>query len=307
MYSNSYLSNDPLTRKPLPERIPAEKAAPSWEWEINARTESGNRGWKQLLSYRHLLFRMVRKEFLINYQQTVLGPLWIFIQPLLTLLVYVVVFGKLIRVPTSPGVPPVIFYLCGIVLWNFFHESFLMISRTFRENIHVFSKVYFPRLIAPLSVLITQFLRFLIQLLLLALLILWFVLFEGYRPAPGPLLWMLPLTLLVCGLMSLATGLLFAVWTGKYRDLINIVEVGVRLLFFITPVVYPLSAIPPEMQGWMMLNPLTSIFETFRACLLGAGEPTFSGLAYPLLFLVMTLPFALHLFNRQGSRLIDIV
>lgn len=278
-----------------------------WDWEISARKSYWHWDVKSILAYRHLLFRMVRKEFLVNYQQTVLGPIWIFVQPLLTLLTYVLVFGKLIRVPTSPEAPPVLFYLAGIVLWNFFNEGFLMISRTFRENIHVFSKVYFPRIIIPLSVLVTQFFRFVIQLSLLFLLLLYYYWFEGYEPVFTTALWYLPIAIIGAGMLSLGAGLIFSVLTGKYRDIINIVEVGIRLLFFVTPVVYPLSIIPNSMHWLVKLNPLTSFFEAFRLALLGGGQVTINELAYSFLVAFLILLFSVFLFEREGSRLIDIV
>lgn len=278
-----------------------------WDWEISARNSYWHWDIKTIIAYRHLLLRMVRKEFLVNYQQTVLGPIWIFVQPLLTLLTYVLVFGKLIQVPTSPGAPPVLFYLSGIVLWNFFNEGFLMISRTFRENIHVFSKVYFPRIIIPLSVLLTQFFRFLIQTCLILLLMVYFYGFNDYDFAFTSVLWYLPLAIVGVGSLSLGTGLIFSVLTGKYRDIINIVEVGVRLLFFVTPVVYPLSIIPTAWHGWVKLNPLTSFFEAFRLALLGSGQVTIHELAYSFLVALLILIFSVFLFEREGSRLIDIV
>ena len=302
MYINSSPSNEVIN-----SNLQGADLQGRWDWEINARKSNWNWDLKSLLSYRHLLFRMVRKEFLVNYQQTVLGPIWIFVQPLLTLLTYVLVFGKLIRVPTAPGSPPVLFYLCGIVLWNFFNEGFLLISRTFRENIHIFSKVYFPRIIIPLSVLATQFLRFVIQIVLLFLLLLYFFWFENYRPAFSMAIWYLPISILGCAMLSLGTGLIFSVLTGKYRDIINIVEVGVRLLFFVTPVVYPLSIIPNNMHWLVKLNPLTAFFESFRLAILGSGQVTGFELAYSFLIAMMILIFSVYIFNREGSRLIDIV
>lgn len=310
MYINSSPSNDTQTWKG--KFTPVEDtSSPSleehWDWEITSGTSNWNWDLKSLLSYRHLLMRMVRKEFLVNYQQTVLGPVWIFVQPLLTLLTYVLVFGKLIRIPTASGAPPVLFYLCGIVLWNFFNEGFLIMSRTFREYIHVFSKVYFPRLIIPLSVLVTQFFRFVVQLVLLLILLAYFLLSDAFQLSSNHVFWYLPLSILGCGIMSLGAGLIFSVLTGKYRDIINIVEVGVRLLFFVTPVVYPLSIVPADMHWIVKINPLTSFFEAFRLAILGSGQVTGGDLAYSFLFAFLVLIFSVYLFNRQGSRLIDIV
>lgn len=298
-----FINSSPSIKSSL--NVPKPKSR--WEWEINARTSNWKWDMYRLLSYRHLLWRMVRKEFLVNYQQTVLGPIWIFVQPLLTLLTYVLVFGKLIRVPTDATSPPVLFYLSGIVLWNFFNEGFLLISRTFRENIHIFSKVYFPRIITPLSVLVTQFLRFLIQIALLLLLILYFFWFQDYQPAFTLTIWFFPVSIVGCAMLSLGTGLIFSVLTGKYRDIINIVEVAVRLLFFVTPVVYPVSIIPTNMHWLVKLNPLTAFFESFRLAILGSGHVTGYELAYSFLIAFLILFFSVYIFNKEGSRLIDIV
>jgi len=149
-----------------------------WDWEITADTSNWSWDIRSLLSYRHLLGSLVRKNFIINYKQTVLGPAWILLQPILTLFVYVLVFGKLIRVPTG-DVPPPLFYLSGIVIWNFFNESFSATSRTFRDYIHIFTKVYFPRIIIPLSTISTQLMRFMVQFLFLVA-----MLAEVYGGAP---------------------------------------------------------------------------------------------------------------------------
>lgn len=278
-----------------------------WDWIIHSRTQNWNWDFSSLHAYRHLLARMVRKDFLVNYQQTILGPLWIFVQPLLTLFTYVLVFGKMIRIPTGSDVPPVLFYICGIVLWNFFNENFLITSRTFRENIQVFSKVYFPRIIIPFSVSVTQFLRFLIQLSLMFMILAWHVLFNDYHVQWNWKLAVLPLAIAGIAFYSMGIGLVFSVLTAKYRDIINMVEVCIRLLFFVTPVVYPVSAIPQDMQWLTQLNPLTPFFEWFRLALIGKGEVSISSLTFSFIISILLLLWSIHLFNRQGSRLIDIV
>jgi lipopolysaccharide transport system permease protein len=275
-------------------------------WEIRAES-SFNINIKELLSYRHLLFRLVRKEFLVNYQQTLLGPLWILFQPLLTLITYVFVFNKIIGVSLGGKLPPVLFYFSGIVIWNFFNDSFSSTSKTFRDNIHVFSKVYFPRLIVPLATIVTQFFRFLIQLVLLVLILIYFMVFKGFNIGFNLYLISIPLVVFTIGMISLSMGLIFSVLTAKYRDLSNFVDISLRVLLFITPVIYPLSAVRENIRWIVQINPLTPLFELFRLGLLGEGTVSPLQVLYSVVFMVLSLLAAILLFNKQGSKLIDVI
>src|SRR5215204_1691388 len=180
-----------------------------WEWEISAKP-----AWdlkvSQIVSYRHLIGSLVRREFLLNYQQTVLGPVWILFQPILTLITYVLVFGKLIGIPIGGNIPPVLFYFAGIVLWNFFNDSFISTSSTFRDNIHIFTKVYFPRIVIPVSVITTHFLRLVVQLLLLLLMITYYVLFQNFKVETSAYLLLFPVAILFTGIISFSCGLIFS-------------------------------------------------------------------------------------------------
>lgn len=277
-----------------------------WDWEISSKPRWS---WNisHLLSYRHLLGSLVRREFLLNYQQTILGPVWILFQPLLTLVVYVLVFGKLIGIPTDNNMPHVLFYFSGIVLWNFFNDSFGATSNTFRDNIYVFSKVYFPRIIMPLSVLATHFLRLIVQLLLLGLLIGYFILFKGFHVASALFIIEVPAAIFFTGIFSFSMGLIFSVLTAKYRDMANLVGIGIRLLMFVTPVFYSPSSINEKLRWVINLNPLTPLFELFRSGLLGGNIVSYSHFFYSALFIMLCLVAALYLFNKQGSKLIDVV
>lgn len=278
----------------------------NWDWEIGTKP---NWSWNfgPLLSYRHLLSNLVRREFLLNYQQTILGPLWILFQPILTLITYILVFNKIIGIPIGGNLPPVLFYFSGIVLWGFFNESFGGISNTFINNIHIFSKVYFPRIIMPLSLMITQFLRLCIQLILLILLIIYYTTFQGFNIRFNELLFAVPVAVLFVGIISLSIGLILSVLTAKYRDIGNFVTVGIRLLMFITPVIYPLSAVKGNLHWIVNLNPLTPLFELFRLGLLGSGTVNFSQFLYSALFASLAMIAALYLFKKEGSKLIDVV
>jgi lipopolysaccharide transport system permease protein len=216
------------------------------------------------------------------------------------------VFTKMVGISTGP-IPPVLFYFSGIMLWNFFHDSFTNISATFRENAELFSKVYFPRILLPLSVLGIQLLRFSLQLVLFLGLLAYFLLAEGLSVSAGGWLLAFPVSILLVAGLSLGMGLLFAVVTVKYRDLSNLMGVGVRLLMFLTPVVYSLEVVPPGLRWLVFLNPLTSVFELFRLSLLGHGHLSLFSFLYSFLFCILLIVLALLLFHKKGDKLLEIV
>ncbi|MGY2134533.1 ABC transporter permease [Hymenobacter sp. HD11105] len=277
-----------------------------WDWELGAQPSWWGSSNSELWAYRHLLLGLIRRDFLLSYQQTVLGPLWVLLQPLLTLATYLIVFGKVVGISTQ-GAPPVLFYLAGIVLWNLFNDAFTGTSTTFRDNAHLFSKVYFPRLVVPLAQLSGQLLRFGIQFLFLLLLVGYYALFTSW-PLPTSLqLLLVPVVLGMVATLSLALGLISSVLTGKYRDITYVVGLGIRLLMFLTPVIYPVSYVPAQWRWLVQLNPLTSFFELFRRALLGQGLVTAPQVVYSCGFTLLLLLVALLTFNRQGDKLVDVV
>lgn len=278
-----------------------------WDWEIETESTDWNLNIQNLFSYRHLIGSMVRRDFLLSFQQTLLGPAWLFVQPVFTLIIYVFVFGKLIGVDTGDQLPPVLFYYSGIILWNFFNESFSAISKTFRDNFHIFSKVYFPRIVMPISVITTQFLRFVIQFSLLIPLILYFTLFSNFEFTFGLHLLGFPIAVLGVGLISLSMGLIFSVITAKYRDIANLVDLCVRLLFFITPILYPLSFVNKQFQWIVNLNPLTPLFELSRLSLFGEGSISSFQLLYTGIFIILISSLSIFLFNKYGRKLMDVI
>jgi lipopolysaccharide transport system permease protein len=287
-----------------PPAVPT--AAAKWDWEIREQTGWWGASLAEYWSYRHLLGGLVRRDFLLSYQQTVLGPLWVLLQPIMTMLTYVVVFGKVVGVSTG-SVPPVLFYLAGIVLWNLFNDSFMGTSATFSDNAHIFSKVYFPRLLMPVARLLGYLLSFGIQFTFLLLLLLYYWLFT---PWAVPAVRGIPLALLaivLVSIQSIALGLLFSVLTGKYRDIRFFVGLGTRLLLFLTPVIYPLQHVGPEWRWLMELNPLTSLFELFRWALLGQGIVTVGQILYSLVFTLGLFVVSVMTFNKQGDKLMDVV
>ena len=277
-----------------------------WDWEITSKTSYWGGSFKELWSYRQMLVNQVRRDFLLNYQQTVLGPVWILLQPIFTLITFVAVFYKMVGISTG-NVPAVLFYFSGIVLWNFFNDSFGSTSFTFKENAQVFSKIYFPRIVMPLAVISTHFLRFLVQLLLLFVGILYYVLFRGFSFPWHSWFFAFPIAIFFVGMIGLAMGLLFSVLTAKYRDMINLVNLGLRLLMFVTPVIYPTGFVPEKVRWLVQINPLSPWFELFRLALLGEGTITGFQLLYSILFTVVALTGSLLLFNKQGDKLIEVV
>ncbi|TPE43491.1 ABC transporter permease [Pontibacter mangrovi] len=277
-----------------------------WNWEITGQTSYWGASLQELWSYRHLLGALVKRDFLLRYQQTVLGPFWGLFPPIMTLVTYVLVFGKFVGIPTDT-LPPVLFYFAGIILWSFFNNSFSGTSAIFRDNIHLFSKVYFPRLVMPASVISTHFSTFLIQLFLMLLLIAYYALFQGLSlPVSAHLLWF-PVAVATTAALALGLGLLFSVITAKYRDMGHLVSLGVRLLMYVTPVIYPLSSVPEKVRWVVQLNPLTPLFEAFRLSLLGEGTLTGAQVLYSIGFAGVVLVVAMLLFNKQGDKLIDVV
>ena len=283
-----------------------QDATNKWEWEIGPKPGHSFALLKSIHAYRHLHSALVRKEFLLNYQQTILGPIWIFFQPLLTLIVYVLVFGKMIGIPTGKSIPPILFYFSGIILWSFFSDSFWGISNTFRDHIHLYSKVYFPRIIIPLSILSTNFLRFLVQLSMLVVLLIYFILFKSFHFGSVFNLLALPFACIGIAMIGTGSGLIAALLTARYRDISNLIGIVLRLLMFMTPVLYPLASVNASFRWIVLINPLTPLFELFRFSLLGDGTLHTNTLVYSFSFGVIVLIFSFIFFNSRSSKLIYI-
>ncbi len=277
-----------------------------WDWEITQKTSDWSWNLHELFSYRHLLFSLIRREFLLNYQQTLLGPVWIIFQPLVTLVTYVLVFGRVVRIATG-SIPHVLFFFSGIVLWNFFSDSFGGTSNTFRDNLAVFSKVYFPRIVMPIAAVCTHFLRFSMQLFFLFILIAYHIFFLGFKVPFSALTPAFLLSIFTIGIISLSMGMIFSVLTAKYRDIGNLVSLFIRLLMYVTPVIYPLASVPKQLSWIVIINPLTPLFELFRLSLLGEGTVSAFHLAYSVSFMIVIFPLSLLLFNRNGNKLIDVI
>lgn len=273
---------------------------------IRAKQNSLDLKLREVWQYRDLIFLFTRRNFATLYKQTILGPLWLFINPIMTAVMHMVVFGGIAKLGTD-GVPQLLFYLSGTAIWSFFASCVTGNAGTFTGNAGLFGKVYFPRLTVPLSVVLSNGIRFGIQMVVaLALLV--------YYAASGlvqvhPARWLLiPLILLLLGLMGMGVGLLISSLTTKYRDLSVLVGFGVGLWMYATPVVYPLSELGEgTLRSLILLNPLTAPVELFRFCLLGAGTVLPSRLAMSLVFTAVVLFTGIVVFNRVERTFMDTV
>jgi lipopolysaccharide transport system permease protein len=259
----------------------------------------------ELWHARDLIGLFVRRDFVSVYKQTILGPLWYLIQPLLTTIVFTVLFNNIANLPTDE-LPPFLFYMSGTVIFTYFATCLTKTSETFVSNAHLFGKVYFPRLAVPVSILISSLIAFAIQFG-------FFLVFMAYFALTGtalhPNLWILftPVLLLMMAGLGLGAGIIVSSVTTKYRDLRFLVQFGVQLLQFLTPVILPLSAMPAKYQFWIRLNPLTPIVETFRYAYLGAGSVSLGQLAYSFGIMVVLLIIGVLLFNQVEANFMDTV
>ena len=242
---------------------------------------------------------------MVTYMQTVLGPLWLFINPLLTGVTYVILFGNIAKLSTD-GIPQLLFYLSGNAIWSFFSHCVVKNASTFTNNAALFGKVYFPRLVMPVSCVLGNIILFLIQMLLVLALLFWY----AWQGAVHPLwrAWIfLPLLLLQLGIMGMGIGIIISSLTTKYRDLSILVDFGMTLWMYATPVVYPLSAVNPELRRLLLLNPVTPIAELYRRILLGAGEFSYGPFLYSLVFSIAAGLFGILIFNRIERNFVDTV
>jgi lipopolysaccharide transport system permease protein len=225
--------------------------------------------WRELWQYRDLIYLFVRRDFVGTYKQTVLGPIWFFLQPIFTTIVFTVVFGKIAKISTD-ALPPPLFYLSGIVMWQYFADCLNKTSSTFTSNAGIFGKVYFPRLVVPISTVITSLITFAIQFVLFLSLLAFFKI-QGAPVYPNYRIIILPFLLLMMASLGLGVGCLVSSLTTRYRDLAVAVGFGVQLWMYASAVVYPLSEIPAEWRWLLVLNPMVPIIESFRFAFLGSG------------------------------------
>ena len=281
----------------------AERKKNQWTAVINPVS-----GWfdfklKELWDYRDLIGLFFRRYFVVYYKQTLLGPLWFLLQPLLTTIMFTIIFSWVAKLPTS-DTPPMLFYMSGTILWSFFATCVTTNSRTFTDNVNIFSKVYFPRLVIPISVVLSNMLNLLIQLALLAGFWIYYK-SGGANIALSSNMLLVPVLIIQMAMLGLSVGILISSLTTKYRDLVFIVTFGIQLWMYASPVVYPLSLVPERFKVLILLNPMTMVIEGFRSAIF--GNSTINMEVYLLSFL-MTIGlfiFSIMLFNRIEKTFID--
>lgn len=260
---------------------------------------------KEILKYKDLLFLFVRRDFVSVYKQTILGPLWFFIQPIITSLTFAVIFGNLANISTD-GLPQILFYMCGITLWNYFADTLTKTADTFTSNANIFGKVYFPRMIVPLSLVVSNLIKLGVQFLLfMALWVYYFVTGDSVKPTWA--LSLVPALIIVIGFMGLGFGIIISSMTTKYRDLKFLIVFGVQLMMYASPIVYPLSIVPLKYKWVILANPVTSIIETFKYAFLGVGQFSWLYIGYSIIFTIALLLVGLVVFNRVEKSFMDTV
>jgi lipopolysaccharide transport system permease protein len=261
---------------------------------------------REVWNYKDLILLLVRRDFVSFYKQTIFGPIWFFIQPFFTTFIYVFVFGTLASLSTD-GLPQPLFYLTNIVAWNYFSECLNKTSTVFRDNANIFGKVYFPRLVMPLSIVISNLTRFGVQLALLLLAMLYYALVKGYTFDITVYILLFPLMVLLMAALGLGSGMIISAMTTKYRDLSFLVTFGIQLLMYVTPVIYPLSAAPEKVKWVLSINPMTPILEGIRLGLLGKGDITIGSLIYAITVVVVVLFTGIITFNKVEKSFVDTV
>jgi len=277
------------------------------DWDLII--EPQKRWWdlqlRDVWHYRDLIVLFVQRDFVARFKQTILGPVWFFIQPFFTTITFTVIFGNIAQLPTD-GLPRFLFYMSGTLLWNYFSNCLTGASDTFTANAGIFGKVYFPRLVMPISVLISNLISFSIQFIFFIGFFIYFNL-RGLDAHLTAWAFAFPLLIILMAGMGLGLGIIVSSMTTRYRDLRQLVAFGVSLWMYATPVIYPVSAIPEKWRWIADVNPVTPIIETFRMGFLGAGAASWERLAFSTAFMLAVLFIGIVIFNRVEKTFIDTV
>ena len=259
---------------------------------------------KEVWDYRDLVYMFVKRDFVSSFKQTILGPLWFFINPIFTTVVYLIVFGNIANLSTD-GAPKILFYLAGVTLWNYFSSSLGGTSNVFVGNAGIFGKVYFPRLVMPITIVISNLMRFGVQFLLFLVVFFYY----WYKGEVAPNRWVLftPIFILMMSLFALGVGMIFSSLTTKYRDLSMLLTFGISLYMYATPVIYPTSMLSAKIQPYAKYNPLTGIFEGFKYAWMGVGEYHPIMLVYSSVIILILLAIGTVIFNKVEKGFMDTV
>ncbi|MFN8282845.1 MAG: ABC transporter permease [Chitinophagales bacterium] len=281
----------------------------NWSNVIKSNSAFSLSSIKEVWHYRDLLWMFVKRDIVTNYKQTILGPLWFFIQPILTTAMYIVIFNRLGNIKTGP-IPAVLFYLSGIAAWNYFSECLNKTSSTFKDNAYIFGKVYFPRLILPLSIVVSNLLKFAIQFSLFFIGLLYYIFIEKSQLQPSIYILLVPVLIFIMAGLGLGLGMIITSLTTKYRDLTFLVQFGVQLLMYATPVIYPLSKVSRgRLEPFILANPMTTVMETFRVAFLGADKGIFNWMhiGYSVLVTLVLLLIGFYIFTKTEKTFTDTV
>lgn len=278
----------------------------NWDLIIKPKSNFFDLRLKEIWRYRDLTVLFVKRDIVSVYKQTVLGPLWFFIQPILTSIMFTIVFGNFAGMSTD-GAPMVLFYLAGLILWNYFADCLTKTSDTFIQNQGIFGKVYFPRMVVPLSVIISNLIKLIIQFILFISFWLFYYLSTPESVQPNLSILLLPILIVIIAGLSLSFGITFSALTTKYRDMKFLLQFGVQLMMYASSVVIPLSTVPENYQWIMKLNPVVPVIEAFKYGFLGTGIFSTTDLIYSFVFMIVLLLFSIMIFNRVERSFIDTV
>ena len=280
-----------------------------WLYTISAKRKLIDFNFKEIWRYRDLLLLFVKRDVVTLYKQTILGPLWYLIQPLFTSIIFTVIFNDLAAIPTGSA-PPFLFNLAGITSWNYFKQCLVGTSDTFKRNQGIFGKVYFPRVIVPMATVLSNMIKFGIQLLVFIAFYIFYVFAHDAQIVPQKALLLFPLLIMIMGLFGLGLGMMISSMTTKYRDLNFLVNFGVQLLMYASAVMYPISFFKekvPSLSWLVEYNPMTTIIEAFRYMTLGVGDYSLEKLIYALIVSIITFLLGLIIFNKTEKSFIDTV
>jgi lipopolysaccharide transport system permease protein len=278
----------------------------TWTEVISPKRSLLDINLKELWRYRDLIMLFVRRDFVATYKQTILGPIWLFLQPLFTTLTFFFVFNQIAKIPTN-GIDPILFYLSGITLWNYFSDCFNKTSNTFVANAGIFGKVYFPRLATPISIVISNLIKLGIQVLLFVAILIYQMITKDVQLNVNAYILILPYLIILMAVMGLGLGIIFSALTTKYRDLSFLLTFGIQLLMYATPIIYPLSYTGGKLHTIISMNPLTPIMESFRYAFFSIGSFDWSGLAYTSIFSFSVLFIGIIIFNQVEKSFMDTV
>ena len=277
-----------------------------WTTEISPNSYAKGLGFREVWSKKYLIWLFIKRDITVQFKQTIFGMGWYFISPLFSMFMYIIVFGRIAGIPTD-DIPQPVFYLSGICLWEYFSECLTAVSNTFQTNASLFGKVYFPRLVSPVSVVASKLFRFSLQLATFVIVYLMFVI-KGVNLCPNWYLLLFPVLILMIQGLALGLGLIVSSLTTKYKDLTNFFGVFVSLWMYATPIVYPLSFVEnPTLHKIMLFNPMTAVIETFKYGAYGAGEFSWRALGYSAAIIMVLLILGIMMFNRKQKSFIDTI